>query len=153
MANLGYKLSDQTVGNRPAVVNNLSVAQGGCFIRSRKGSHPAMHWRMYDTAFTTLYVLKNAPTAIHKDTADALGTFGCMACLGGFEGNELVFPKYRIGVDYRPGDVILADVHEFHTNLPLLSGERVSCVFFVREGMNECPVGKVSASSKTTAII
>jgi hypothetical protein len=95
---------------------------------------------MYDTAFTTLYVLKNAPTAVHTDTADAKGTFGCMASLGDFEGNELVFPKFRIGVDYRPGDVILADVHEFHTNLPLMpGGERVSCVFFVREGMHECP--------------
>jgi len=98
------------------------------------------NWRMFDTAFTTLYVLRNAPTAVHKDTADATGTFGCMASLGDFTGNELVFPKYRIGADYRPGDVILADVHEWHTNLPLLSGERVSCVFFVREGMNECPV-------------
>jgi hypothetical protein len=111
------------------------------------------NWRLYDTAFTTLYVLRNAPTAVHKDTADAFGTFGCMATLGEFDGNELVFPKYRIGVDYRPGDVILAGVHEFHTNLPLLSGERVSCVFFVREGMNECPAGKVRATSKTTAII
>lgn len=106
------------------------------------------NWRMYDTAFTTLYVLKNAPTAVHKDTADATGTFGCMASLGEFEGNELVFPQYRIGVDYRPGDVILADVHEWHTNLPLLpGGERVSCVFFVREGMDACPVGKVPTAS------
>jgi hypothetical protein len=105
------------------------------------------NWRLFDTAFTTLYVLKNAPTAVHKDTADAFGTFGCMASLGDFEGNELVFPKYRIGVDYRPGDVILADVHEFHTNLPLLSGERVSCVFFVREGMDACPVGNVSSTA------
>ncbi|MGA8491307.1 MAG: hypothetical protein WB711_12845 [Terriglobales bacterium] len=83
--------------------------------------------RMYNTAFTTLYVLKNAPTAVHTDTSDAMGTFGCMASLGeNWQGNELVFPKFRIGADYRPGDVILADVHEWHTNLPLLSGERVA---------------------------
>jgi hypothetical protein len=104
------------------------------------------NWRIFDTAFTTLYVLRNAPTAVHKDTADAMGTFGCMASLGEWEGNQLVFPKYRIGADYRPGDVILADVHEWHTNLPLLpGGERVSCVFFVREGMNECPGTKPRA--------
>lgn len=111
-------------GKQMAVVNTISPS-----------------WRMYDTAFTTLYVLKNAPTAVHKDLGDATGTFGCMATLGDWDGNELVFPKYRIGCDYRPGDVILADVHELHTNLPLLSGERVSCVFFVREGMHECPSG------------
>jgi hypothetical protein len=98
------------------------------------------NFRILDTAFTTLYVLKNAPTAIHTDDFDAKGTFGCMASLGDdWEGNALVFPQYRIGCDYRPGDVILADVHEWHTNLPLLSGERVSCVFFIREGMHECP--------------
>jgi hypothetical protein len=105
---------------------------------------------MFDTAFTTLYVLRNAPTAVHKDKADAKGTFGCMACLGEFEGNELVFPKYRIGCDYRPGDVILADVHEWHNNLHLLSGERVSCVFFVRTGMDACPVTK-SPAPKSSA--
>lgn len=72
--------------------------------------------RIYDTAFTTLYVLKNAPTAVHTDDFDAEGTFGCMASLGDFAGNALVWPKYRIGVDYRPGDVLLGDVHECHGN-------------------------------------
>jgi hypothetical protein len=97
------------------------------------------NFRILDTAFTTLYVLRNAPTAIHTDDFDAEGTFGCMATLGNWEGNALVFPKYRLGCDYRPGDVILADVHELHGNLPLLSGERVACVFFVRTGMDQCP--------------
>ncbi|MGD0792055.1 MAG: hypothetical protein ABR920_09815 [Terriglobales bacterium] len=96
------------------------------------------NFRILDTAFTTLYVLRNAPTAVHTDDFDAEGTFGCMASLGEWEGNALVFPKYRIGCNYQPGDVILADVHEMHGNLPLLSGERVACVFFVRTGMNQC---------------
>jgi hypothetical protein len=96
------------------------------------------HRRILDTVFTTLYVLRNAPTAIHTDDFDAEGTFGCMASLGDWQGNELVFPKYRIGCNYQQGDVILADVHEMHGNLPLLSGERVACVFFVRTGMDQC---------------
>ena len=106
------------------------------------------NFRILDTAFTTLYVLKNAPTSIHTDDFDANGTFGCMASLGDWTGNALVFPKYRIGCNYEPGDVILADVHEFHGNLPLLSGERVSCVFFVRTGMDKCPVTKPLAPAK-----
>jgi hypothetical protein len=95
--------------------------------------------RMGETAFTTLYVLKNAPTAVHKDKFDYAESFGVMTTLGDWSGNAIVWPKYRIGCDYRPGDVILADVHEYHCNLPLLSGERVSCVFFVRKGMDQCP--------------
>src|ERR1019366_10635783 len=46
--------------------------------------------RILDTVFTTLYVLRNAPTAIHTDDFDAEGTFGCMASLGNWEGNALV---------------------------------------------------------------
>lgn len=91
------------------------------------------------TAFTTLYVLKNAPTAVHRDTMDIREGFGVMASLGGFKGGELYFPKYRVAVNYQPTDVILADVHELHGNFPVSEGVRVSCVFFVREGIHECP--------------
>jgi hypothetical protein len=71
----------------------------------------------------------------------ALGhpTIVVLASWGGFKGTELYFPKYRVAVDYRPGDVILADVHELHGNFPLIEGIRVACVFFVREGIHECP--------------
>lgn len=91
------------------------------------------------TAFTTLYVLKNAPTAVHTDDMDIRTGFGVMTSLGGWKGGELYFPKFRVAVDYRPGDVILADVHELHGNFPLIEGIRVACVFFVREGIHECP--------------
>jgi hypothetical protein len=96
--------------------------------------------RIPNTAFTTLYVLKNAPTAVHTDDFDYKQSFGVMASLGDeWKGNALVWPEFRVGVDYRPGDLVLGDVHEWHTNLPLLSGERVSCVFFVRTDMHLCP--------------
>jgi hypothetical protein len=105
--------------------------------------------RIGKTAFTTLYILKNAPTAIHIDKFDYAKSFGVMATLGDWKGNAIVWPKYRIGVDYRPGDVLLGDVHEYHGNLPLLSGERVSCIFFVRTGMHQCPArGQTALRSK-----
>jgi hypothetical protein len=91
------------------------------------------------TAFTTLYLLKNAPTACHTDDMDIREGFGCMASLGLFSGSEIAFLKYKVCVDYQPTDVILADVHEVHGNFPLTDGERVSCVFFCREGQHECP--------------
>jgi hypothetical protein len=34
----------------------------------------------------------------------------------------------------------LADVHQLHGNFPVLSGERVACVLFVRKGIHQCPV-------------
>jgi len=97
-------------------------------------------WRIPDTAFTTLYVLKNAPTATHTDTFDYKGGFGCMASLGDFKGGWLCFPRFRIAVDYRPGDVLLADVHQVHANFPIYENDlRVSCVFFCRAGQAKCP--------------
>ena len=91
------------------------------------------------TAFTTLYALKNAPTACHTDDFDIRDGFGVMAANGLFSGSELAFIKYKWAVDYQPTDLVLADVHEIHANFPLTEGERVSTVFFCREGQHECP--------------
>jgi hypothetical protein len=95
--------------------------------------------RIPDTAFTTLYVLLNAPTACHTDDADIQDGFGVMAANGLYTGSELAFIKYLWAVDYQPTDLLLGDVHEIHANFPLIAGERVACVFFCREGQHECP--------------
>lgn len=90
------------------------------------------------SVFTTWYVLKNCPTAVHIDKMDIPAGFGVMATLGCFQGGEFCFPKYKIAFDYQPGDVLFADVHEAHGNFPVIGGERVASVFFVRKGMHEC---------------
>jgi hypothetical protein len=97
-------------------------------------------YKIKGTAFTTLYVLKNAPTATHVDTFDYPEAFGVMATLGNFTGGEICFPRFRIAIDYQPGDLLLADVHQLHGNFPVLEGERVACVLFVRKGIHKCPV-------------
>ena len=75
-----------------------------------------------------------------------------MCCFGNFEGCDLVFPRYKVAVRYREGDVLLADVaNEVHGNTPLLnpdgtvpvpkSGEepeRLACVFYYEEKMDQC---------------
>jgi hypothetical protein len=99
----------------------------------------ADQWRLGNTVFSTLYAIKNLPTACHRDGFDFTGGFGVMSTFGDFDGGALVFPRYRVGVNYQPGDVLLADVHELHGNLPLITGERVTAVFFARSGMDKCP--------------
>lgn len=96
-------------------------------------------WRIEGTAFTTLYVLKNWPTAVHRDLFDIKQGYGVMTTLGYFKGGELCFPQYGVLVDYKPGDLFLGNVHDWHGNFPLLDGERVSCIFFCRKGQHECP--------------
>lgn len=98
-------------------------------------------WRVPDTAFTTLYALKNAPTATHVDNFDYPQGFGCMASLGNFRGGWLCFPRFRIAIDYQPGDLVLADVHQVHANFPIYEDDmRIACVFFCRKEQHKCPV-------------
>lgn len=95
------------------------------------------------TVFTTLTVNLNFQTAVHKDAGDLREGFGVMAALraGKYEGCYTVFPQFRIGANMQTGDVLLADVHEWHGNSPLHpkgAYERLSLVFYYREGVKNC---------------
>lgn len=95
------------------------------------------------TVFTTLTVNLNFQTAVHKDAGDLKEGFGVMAALraGKYEGCYTVFPQFRIAADMQTGDVLLADVHEWHGNSPLHpkgAYERLSLVFYYRENVQNC---------------
>jgi hypothetical protein len=93
------------------------------------------------TAYTTMTVNRNWQTAVHQDKGDLKSGFGTLCCLsaGEFSGGQLVFPRYRIAIDFRMQDVLLCDVHEAHGNLPIVGVkgeyERVSIVFYFRAAM------------------
>jgi hypothetical protein len=102
------------------------------------------------TPFTTVTCNQNWRTAAHVDHGDLKEGFGAMCCFGDFDGCDLVFPRYKVAVRYREGDVLLADVaNQVHGNTPLLnpdgtvpnSGEepeRLACVFYYEEKMDQC---------------
>jgi hypothetical protein len=96
------------------------------------------------TAFTTVTVNRNLRTRCHKDSGDLAAGFGVISVLraGEYAGGHLVFPKYRVAVDLRSRDVLLADVHECHGNTAIVGEpgtyERVSTVYYFRERMTEC---------------
>lgn len=99
---------------------------------------------IHGTAFTTVTVNRNFRTAIHKDAGDFAAGFGVMCGIraGHYEGGFTCFPKFRVGVNLESGDVLLADVHEWHGNSPIIGRpgtyERISLVFYYRERMAEC---------------
>lgn len=105
-------------------------------------THPDFY--IHGTVFTTITVNRNWQTAVHTDRGDLPEGFGVMSVLqaGRYTGGHLIFPQYRVAVDIRSGDVLLADVHEWHGNSPLrgVPGryERISCVFYYRRKMIEC---------------
>jgi hypothetical protein len=107
-----------------------------------EATHP--YWVIPGTAFTTVTVNRNFQTAVHKDQGDLPEGFGVMAVLraGAYHGGHLVFPQYRAAVDVRDRDVLLADVHEWHGNTPIVGTEgdyeRISAVFYYRTNMRYC---------------
>jgi hypothetical protein len=106
-------------------------------------THP--YWRIPDTVFTTVTVNRNFQTAVHQDKGDLKSGFGVMTVIehrGQYDGGYLVFPKWRVAVDLRTTDVLLADVHEFHGNV-LIDGtegeyDRLSCIYYYRTAMCKC---------------
>jgi hypothetical protein len=118
-------------------------------------------WVITNTPFTTVTVNNTYPTGVHKDKGDLDEGFSTLAVLrkGRYTGGYLTFPKYRIAVDMKHGDVLLMDAHEWHGNTqlvcnncgregsedPSLSGlcpthgtERISIVSYFRTKMTQC---------------
>jgi hypothetical protein len=96
------------------------------------------------TVFTTLTVNRNWSTALHQDAGDLKAGFGVMLCfrLGHYTGGYYVMPQFRIAVDLRAGDLLLSDVHEWHSNTALVGNpqryERITMVCYFREKMGQC---------------
>jgi hypothetical protein len=77
------------------------------------------HFKIANTAFTTITTNVNFRTSIHKDKGDDEDGFGNLAVIerGKYTGGETCFPQYGIGVDVREGDILFMNVHEWHGNL------------------------------------
>jgi len=80
------------------------------------------HWKykIRKTAFSTVTVNRTFRTAVHKDKGD----FGGIATLsvlehGRYRGGLFVLPAFGIGINIRQGDVLVANVHEYHANTPI----------------------------------
>jgi hypothetical protein len=96
------------------------------------------------TTFSTITVNLNFATATHQDAGDLVAGFGVLTCFrsGKYSGGSLVLPKFGLAVNVDTGDVLLADVHQWHGNLPIegIQGEyqRLSCVLYYRSRLPLC---------------
>lgn len=101
------------------------------------------HFKIDNTAFTTVTTNINFQTTVHTDKGDDAEGFGNLATFetGSYSGAETCFPQYGIGVDVREHDFLLMDVHEPHGNLPLIlntpESERMSIVCYLRKAVWE----------------
>jgi len=125
-----------------AVFRRLSPIRHAAQLAVVQRTHP--DFVIHGTAFTTVTVNKNFRTFTHQDAGDLKEGFGVMSVLRGgrYTGGYTVFPEFRVAANMSTGDVLLADVHEWHGNTPIVGKkdqhERVTCVFYYREKMQFC---------------
>ena len=89
--------------------------------------------RIWRTAFSTVYIIKQTQTAYHADS-NLPGALTAILCSGNFTGGALVLPRWRLAFAYRPGDLLLFDEGQLHGNLPFV-GERLSAAFYCEENI------------------
>ncbi len=117
-------------------------------VQREYANRTASDWVIPQSTFTTVTVNKNFQTATHKDAGDLASGFGVMSCLRNdkYDGAYLVFPAYRVAVNFGHGCLCLADVHEWHSNTSFtrmrLGYERITLVFYYRENMIHCKSAK-----------
>lgn len=112
------------------------------------------HFKIADTAFTTVTTNVNFKTTVHTDKGDDGDGFGNLAVIehGKYTGGETCFPQYGVGADVRTGDVLFMDVHEWHGNLPIHletpDAKRLSIVCYLRYKLWEKTRGKTKKFMK-----
>lgn len=101
------------------------------------------HFKIPNTAFTTVTTNVNYQTTVHKDKGDDKDGFGNLVVIenGEYSGGETCFPQYGIGVDVRTNDILFMDVHQWHANLPIIlktkDAVRLSIVCYLRTNIWE----------------
>lgn len=141
-------------------------------VQADYAEHTDPAWRIAGTPFTTVTVNNTYPTGVHTDKGDLEEGFSTLACVrrGEYTGGVLVFPRYRVAVDMRDGDLVMMNAHEWHGNTAiqpcdvlvpsddpqLLGGdlrtdataERISVVAYYRTDMRRCGTAEREATKR-----
>jgi hypothetical protein len=97
------------------------------------------------TAFSSGAANRSLRCVCHRDQNNLKGALSAMTVVqaGSYTGGRLVFPRYRVAVDMRSRDVLLADVaNEWHGNTAIVGSpgpyERLTCVLYFHAAMLKC---------------
>ena len=135
-----YKHPDKMKKAEPLIksINNLYKKLLPKYFKKQNDKAKQTHFKIADTAFTTITTNVNFRTSIHTDKGDDAEGFGNLAVIerGEYTGGETCFPQYGVGIDVREGDILFMNVHEWHGNLPTSSitkdSVRMSIVCYLR---------------------
>ena len=101
-----------------------------CFKKLIPEAHQKQMWKCREkshlqipkTCFSTITINRNFRTALHRDAGDFKEGFGNLTVIdrGKYHGGYTCFPQFGIGIDVRRGDFLAMDVHQWHTNTPII---------------------------------
>ena len=100
------------------------------------------NWRLWNTIFTTVYLIKRVETRYHADTGNLGGVLTAIMPLGKFRGGSLIIPRWGLRIDYTTGDLLYFNAKNLHGNLPVESSEgagRLAAIFYCEGRIGQCP--------------
>ena len=93
--------------------------------------------RLWNMPYSNVYVIRRVSARYHTDRGNLPGVMSVLMPLGNFTGGEIVFPRWRIGVAFKRGDVLLFNPGQMHGILPF-EGERLSVAIYLARRIADC---------------
>lgn len=100
------------------------------------------NWRLWETVFTTLYLIKLVEARYHTDSGNLRGVLSAIMPLGKFRGGALIIARWGLRVNYTAGDLLYLNPQNPHANLPVESFEgagRLAAILYCEGRIGECP--------------
>lgn len=98
--------------------------------------------RLGMSAFSTIALLKSAPSAVHKDSKNG-DNFACMTSVADpdpaqrYSGGTFCFVKYGVTIAVTPGDILIASTpQDWHANLTPVQGLKYSIVAYYKRTLH-----------------
>jgi hypothetical protein len=120
-------------------VQNSNVPAKGSPSSATRVGIPA-DFRQGLSAFSSVALLKSAPSAVHKDAKNG-NNFACMTSVAPnpptYQGGTFCFVKYGVTVAVRPGDILIASTpRDWHANLTPVQGLKYSVVAYYKKTLH-----------------
>jgi hypothetical protein len=97
-----------------------------------------MHRATKTSTFSSVTMLKSAPTSVHLDSNNSETGFTVLTTVGKYTGGSFVLPQYGLEIPIKPGDVLIARTHrEWHGNFKKVKGTRFSIIGYRRESLRK----------------
>jgi hypothetical protein len=114
-----------------AELSSLSGERGISIVEADGAYRPFTDADIATSLFSSVTINDSVICPAHHDEKNSSG-FSCLTTFGSWSGGLLCFPRLRVAVDVRPGDVLIADMQEQHGNIAPLVGRRISVVAYLR---------------------